>query len=427
MGSICNTRGEKQYDEFAPRDSESMRFVHGSSQDDHYHGELSHSDFLQSEFFEGSELSGEFAQQEGRKQTTRFSRSPSRTPPTTIVIDTSAHRKSVSRRTTRKKKKKRKKRKNSFTTDEHPPCDSRGSIDESLVKEESNYSKKESVKKTKRKKKKKKKKKERNVEGKEGSKTTVPRSSEASSSNTGSGKLRVGSGAVTLGLETRESSIQDTNDSTPTFKSQLSLAATPSLVSYHPTMTRLHSDGKVHVARQGGVTRRAVARQGTVIRQGVLERQGPISRQYSTTSQASFSNSTDIKDKEKPPQEWSSKTVSKWITSFGKSYEDYGNFFRDSGVDGKLLLRLEHNDFLDLEITNNLHIKKIMIEIEALKQKHSKTVKISKTKIKKKMKQSKFKSNVRGKSTPSNSNVQSDRRLHSKSETQNWNGAKLYE
>merc|ERR1719242_1575800 len=65
--------------------------------------------------------------------------------------------------------------------------------------------------------------------------------------------------------------------------------------------------------------------------------------------------------------------VASWISSMGKAYVPYGEVFLASGVHGRLLLTMDKSDYRDLGVTNNFHIKKIMMEIGLLKEERRKT------------------------------------------------------
>jgi len=65
--------------------------------------------------------------------------------------------------------------------------------------------------------------------------------------------------------------------------------------------------------------------------------------------------------------------VATWISSMGKAYFPYGEVFLASGVHGRLLLTMDKSDYRDLGVTNNFHIKKIMMEIGLLKEERRKT------------------------------------------------------
>jgi len=65
--------------------------------------------------------------------------------------------------------------------------------------------------------------------------------------------------------------------------------------------------------------------------------------------------------------------VATWISSMGKAYVPYGEVFLASGVHGRLLLTMDKSDYRDLGVTNNFHIKKIMMEIGLLKEERRKT------------------------------------------------------
>ena len=65
--------------------------------------------------------------------------------------------------------------------------------------------------------------------------------------------------------------------------------------------------------------------------------------------------------------------IAEGVKTLGGAFEAYASVIRDNGVDGELLISYgaEHNadDLLDdLEVTNKLHRKKLMLEIEKLKE-----------------------------------------------------------
>ena len=65
-------------------------------------------------------------------------------------------------------------------------------------------------------------------------------------------------------------------------------------------------------------------------------------------------------------QGWSPETVVAKLGEIGQVYLQYGPAITENGVDGAMLLTLTADDLEDLDISKNLHKKKILAEIEKL-------------------------------------------------------------
>jgi len=70
----------------------------------------------------------------------------------------------------------------------------------------------------------------------------------------------------------------------------------------------------------------------------------------------------------KPVEKWTVNDVGNWIITLGEAYFAYQQLFISCGVHGKLLVKMENVDFKDMGITNNFHIKKILMELEVLRK-----------------------------------------------------------
>lgn len=77
----------------------------------------------------------------------------------------------------------------------------------------------------------------------------------------------------------------------------------------------------------------------------------------------------------KPIQKWSQEDVALWVSSLGPWAKYYEASFRDSGIDGSILLEMNERDLVEppVSMSPSFHRRVFLKELEALKR-HGKKV-----------------------------------------------------